>query len=155
MWTNLDKSSHPYNQWTSAVTIARVSACLTSAQELAVRDVLLLTGCPGDQLRLICGGIGWKYLYILSHCLLDKIGTCQELPIIECELKMVKCWLTDTSLKTEAGRDRSEVRPHPVTTALLGAFLYHCLSSRKMREIQNEFLSRKTREIKNWFFCIF
>jgi len=39
-------------------------------------------------------------LYILSHCLLDKMGT-------------------ETSLNTEAGRDLSEVRPHPVTTALL------------------------------------
>ena len=38
--------------------------------------------------------------------------------------------LTETSLNTEAGRDLSEVRPHPVTTALLDvpAFLLHFLS---------------------------
>ena len=35
--------------------------------------------------------LGWEYLYIFSHCLLDKIGTCQELTIIKSELKMVKC----------------------------------------------------------------
>ena len=49
MLVNLCKSSHPHDQWTSAVTIARVSACLTSAQELAVRNILLLTRRPGDQ----------------------------------------------------------------------------------------------------------
>ena len=36
-----------------------------------------------------------------------------------CILYQAEFELTETSLKTEAGRDLSEVRPHPVTTALL------------------------------------
>ena len=37
----------------------------------------------------------------------------------DCILYQAEFELTETSLKTEAGRDLSEVRPHPVTTALL------------------------------------
>ena len=90
-----------------------------------------------------------KCEFKMAQCTL-KMVKC-EFKMGNCELKMVKSKLTETSLKTEAGRDRSEVRPHPVTTALLGAFLHRCLSSRKTREIRNGFLSRKTREILNGF----
>ena len=41
--------AHPNNQRTAAVAIARVSASLTGTEELAVRDVLLLTRGPDQQ----------------------------------------------------------------------------------------------------------
>ena len=41
--------AHPNNQRTATVAVARVSASLTGAEELAVRDVLLLTRRPDQQ----------------------------------------------------------------------------------------------------------
>ena len=40
------EKSHPDNQGTATVAIAGISASSTSAQELVVRNVLVLTRCP-------------------------------------------------------------------------------------------------------------
>ena len=82
------EKSHPDNQGTATVAIAGVSASATSAQELVVRNVLVLTRRPekwkkksenewwwngnGNQLWKLEGE---RYLYIFSHCLFDKMGT--------------------------------------------------------------------------------
>ena len=64
-----------------------------------------------------------EYLYILSHCLFDKMGTWQsDSKLLPIHINVAECQLTETSLNTEAGRDLSEVRPHPVTTALLNCY---------------------------------
>ena len=84
------EKSHPDNQGTATVAIAGISASASSAQELVIRNVLVLTRCPekwndgkksgnerwwngnGNQLWKLEGE---RYLYIFSHCLLDKMGT--------------------------------------------------------------------------------
>ena len=43
-----NEKSHPDNQGTATVAIAGISASATSAQELVVRNVLVLTRCPAN-----------------------------------------------------------------------------------------------------------
>ena len=98
--------AHPNNQRTAAVAVARVSASLTGAEELAVRDVLLLTRGPDQQevdLDKVQGLMKMVNIPVHSFTLLvgqyGHLEKCKQLVS-----RMVQCKLTGTSIGCQIGK---------------------------------------------------
>ena len=97
--------AHPNNQRTATVAVARVSAGLTGAEELAVRDVLLLTRGPDQQevdLDKVQGLMKMVNIPVHSFTLLvgqyGHLEKCKQLVS-----RMVQCKLTGTSIGCQIG----------------------------------------------------